>query len=46
MLVEQRSFGQICFKNTVGVQIAAVEGIQEVSEPGMGGRRKGLKNRM
>ena len=46
MLVKLRGFGHIRFENIVGGQIAAVEGIEEIPEPGMGGRRKGLKNGM
>ena len=44
--VKLRGLGHIRFKNIVGGQIATVEGIEEIPEPGMGGRPKGLKNGM
>ena len=46
MLVKLGSFRQIRFQNVVSGQIAAIESIEEISEPGVGSCSKGLKNRM
>lgn len=46
MLLKLRGLGQVRFKDTVSGQIAAVERIQEISEPSVGSRRKSLKNGM
>ena len=46
VLIKLRGFGQVRFENIVRSQIAAVESIKKISEPGMGSRRKSLKNGM